>query len=164
MLEIKAATDKHFEDIVALNEVEVEYTSPMDRERIEYLHSVSSNHWVVESNQGVVGFLLVMDHESKYKNDNYAWFQALYDQFLYIDRIVIAKDYFGQRLGSRLYQRLISEARSRGIDNLVCEYNSEPMNWASKKFHDSFGFVAVGEQTSSTGKKTSMQHLDLRVT
>lgn len=91
-------------------------------------------------------------------NDNYAWFAARFHEFIYVDRIVVGKDFAGLKIGSRLYQDLFAYARSQGIKAITCEYNIDPPNPASRKFHDKFGFKELDQQWAAHGtKRVSLQ-------
>jgi uncharacterized protein len=64
-------------------------------------------------------------------------------------------------LGSRLYDDLFEWARATGIDVITCEYNVEPPNLASQRFHDRFGFREVGTRWVTPGtKRVSLQASD----
>ena len=88
-----------------------------------------------------------------YLNDNYAWFAARYPQFIYVDRIVVGAEFAGLKIGSRLYEDLFGYARSQGIKAITCEYNIQPPNPASQRFHDKFGFKELGRQWVAHGTK-----------
>ena len=93
---------------------------------------------------------------------NYLWFSAHYPRFLYIDRIVVSASARGRGLGPALYADLIAVARNSGVDLLCCEYDLEPPNPGSARFHAGFGFREVGQQRVAGGKKSvSLQILDL---
>jgi hypothetical protein len=37
---------------------------------------------------------------------------------------------------------------------MTCEYNLQPQNEISRKFHQRYGFIEVGTQETENGKKT----------
>jgi predicted GNAT superfamily acetyltransferase len=162
MTSIRGVEHKDFEDIVQLNESEVQYTSPMDKLKLRQLDACSRFHWVFIVNDQVAAFLLVMDDRSDYENMNLNWFKNRFSNFLYVDRIVVSKAFAGQKIGSQLYEHLISTANSHHYSSIVCEYNIQPMNSVSKAFHDRFGFEEVGTLDHQDRAKTvSMQRLVL---
>jgi predicted GNAT superfamily acetyltransferase len=59
----------------------------------------------------------------------------------------------GLGIGSLLYKDLFASASAQGVPVITCEYNIEPPNPASKRFHDKFGFVEVGQQHVAGGSK-----------
>lgn len=152
-MQIKNAQKSDFSAIVQLNESEVDKTSPMDLSRLEMLDGLSFYHKVVEVEGQVVGFMFAMDESSLYENANFEFFKPLYKRFIYIDRIVISKDFAGMKLGSALYDDLFAYARSQHINIVTCEFYSEPLNVVSQKFHQRFGFKEVGSQPAADGIK-----------
>lgn len=159
---IRAATPADHARIVALNAAEVAQTSAMDEARLAELDALACAHWVAEADGAVLAFLLAMDHDAAYANDNFGWFAARLPRFVYVDRIVVDAIAAGRGVGRRLYEHLIDHARDRGIDAIVCEYNLDPPNPASKAFHDRLGFREIGQQVIGGGtKRVSMQRLDV---
>jgi hypothetical protein len=150
---IRDACAEDFDAIVALNEREVQQTSAMDLRRLQELAGLSSHLKVVATDGRVAAFLLAMREGAPYQNDNYRWFAARFPKFLYVDRIVVGADFSGQKIGSLLYEDLFDCARSQGIQSITCEYNIEPPNPASKRFHDKFGFKELGRQWVAGGTK-----------
>jgi hypothetical protein len=159
---LRAATAADHARIVELNSAEVRQTSAMDAARLAELDALACAHWVAEESDAVLAFLLAMDHTALYANDNFDWFAARLPRFVYVDRIVVDASAAGRGIGRALYERLFEVARERGIDSIVCEYNLDPPNPASKVFHDRFGFREVGQQHVAGGaKRVSMQLLNL---
>lgn len=159
---IRAVRESDYPAIVALNDAEVQHTSPMDLPRLRDLDSVSAYHKVVECDGRVVAFLLAMRENSLYKNENLAWFSLRYPKFLYIDRIVVDAKYGGLKIGTMLYRDIFQDARSNGVPVITCEYNVVPPNEPSRAFHQKFGFREVGSQwLGNDTKKVSMQAADI---
>jgi predicted GNAT superfamily acetyltransferase len=154
---IRDATAGDYPSICALNLAEVHHTSDMDVERLAELSDLACYHKVALVNHVVAAFLLAMRHDSPYKNVNFAWFAGRYDQFLYIDRIVVSSACRGMRLGSLLYEDLFGFAKRECIPLLACEYNIFPLNEASRSFHDKFGFEEQGTQWVGQRKQVSLQ-------
>ena len=165
---LRDAVEADFERIVEINAAEVVKTSAMDIDRLRLLHSLAGYHRVAVVNGRIAGapvaaapvaaFLLAMPDGVDYPNDNYGWFAARYPRFLYVDRIVVDSAFSGLGIGSRMYRDLFEHARLQQIGTVACEYNIEPPNHASRKFHDKFGFREVGTQYVADGtKRVSMQ-------
>jgi len=107
------------------------------------------------------GFLIALMPGLDYTSDNYRWFSQTFDDFFYIDRIIIAENARGQGLGSLLYKDVIETARSHAR-RLTCEVNSKPPNPISMAFHARFDFTPVGtQQTESRAKEVTLLSLDL---
>ena len=155
---LRTAAPEDFNAIVALNDVEVKQTSPMDVERLRELAAMASYHKVAVSDGRIAAFLLAMREGAPYQNDNYGWFASRFTQFLYVDRIVVSAEFTGYKIGSRLYEDLFDYARSQGINAVTCEYNLQPPNLASQRFHDKFGFKELGTQwVADNTKLVSLQ-------
>ncbi len=157
MLTIHPATIDDFAVIESLNNSVVNLTSPMDAERIQQLHAMSSYHRVIVQDSQLMAFLLVLGPDCDYNSVNYQWFDQHYDNFAYIDRIVVRDGSRGRGLGTLLYENLFAWAISQQIGNIVCEYNAEPLNEASRKFHDVLGFQEVSLKRIGQAKRVSMQ-------
>jgi uncharacterized protein len=155
---IREANEADFSAVVALNTAEVRHTSPMDEARLRQLDDLASYHKVATVDGAVAAFLLVMEKGCGYANENFEWFAARYEAFLYVDRIVVGSDYQGLRVGTLLYQDLFDHARVQGIATVTCEYNLVPPNVPSRLFHEKFGFHQVGSQWLGGGaKQVSLQ-------
>ncbi len=150
---LRDATPADFQCILALNAGSVQFTSPLDLKRLAALHAQSARHRVVEHAGKIVAFLLALREGADYASPNYRWFASRYAQFLYIDRIVVAKDAPAQGFGSFLYADLFAFAATAGIDTLACEYDAEPPNLRSARFHAKHGFGEVGRQSLYNGDK-----------
>ena len=155
---IRNSIQADYGSIIALNDAEVQQTSPMDRDRLNFLASLSDYNKVAVVNGEVAAFLLAMQHGSKYHNENYNWFSSRFSTFLYVDRVVVGSQFAGLGIGRALYNDLFLYARRNGVGHVVCEYNIEPPNLASKAFHDKFGFKELDTQWVAGGtKQVSLQ-------
>lgn len=158
---IRNAEQTDLEAVVALNLAEVRHTSPMDAARLRCLDDIACYHKVATVDGIAVAFLLAMRSGCGYINDNFAWFAARYQTFLYVDRIVVGRRHQGLALGTLLYQDLFDYARSHGIATIACEYNLIPSNEPSQRFHDRFGFHEVARRWAGGGsKQVSLQVAD----
>ncbi|QDT96865.1 GNAT family N-acetyltransferase [Gimesia aquarii] len=157
-ISIRNVSEEDLEIIVDLNASEIHYTSLMDLERLRFLNSISEYHKVAMVDKILAGFLLVMRNDCGYVNDNFDWFASRYKSFLYIDRIVIDRNYRGLMLGSILYEDLFHFAQEERIPYIACEYNIVPLNKPSRSLHDKFSFRQVGTQwLYNHTKKVSLQ-------
>lgn len=147
------ATAEDFDRILALNAAEVQQTSPMNLQRLVELAQLSCFHKLAIVNGHVAAFILAMKDHVPYQNENYAWFSARFTSFVYVDRIVVSSEYAGLKIGSQLYTELFNFARAHGLETICCEYNLQPPNLASKKFHDKFGFKELDTQWLANGAK-----------
>ncbi len=152
-IQIRNTTPQDYPRIVELNDAEVQHTSAMDVNKLSALADLSCYHKVAVVDGRIAAFLLAMPENVAYQSENYVWFAARFAQFIYIDRIVVATEFFGLKIGSLLYQDLFSYARAQGIQSVTCEYNIQPPNHASKRFHDKFGFKEINTQWVAKGSK-----------
>ena len=92
----------------------------------------------------LAGFVLCLLPNTEYGSLNYAWFNQRYDQFIYVDRIAVAKDSRNSGIGTLLYQQVFDYAIQHGIP-VTAEVSLKPANEGSDRFHLRHGFVTVGE-------------------
>jgi predicted GNAT superfamily acetyltransferase len=111
----------------------------------------SSRLALVVDDGEVAGFLIALAAGQDYASENYAWFSARSDDFLYVDRIVLAPRLQGQGVGPRLYAAVEDAARADGATEITCEVNVRPPNPGSLAFHARLGFVEVGRQQTKGG-------------
>jgi predicted GNAT superfamily acetyltransferase len=153
--------DAHSDDlseVLALNEKALPHVSSVALEDMLKFFEQAAYFKIIG---GIKGFLIALRPGLDYASDNYRWFSNNFDDFLYIDRIVIAEDARRQGLGSQLYKDVIDTARSYS-PRLTCEVNSQPPNPQSMVFHEAFGFSCVGTQRTEGGlKEVSLLCLNL---
>jgi len=155
---VRDAQERDYPAIVQLNDSEVQHTSPMDLDRLHHLAMLSSYLRVAVVNDEAVAFLLAMQAGAPYHNENFSWFSSRYESFLYIDRVVVKRDFQGRGIGKLLYHDVFAFAAREHIPLLVCEINTVPPNETSVAFHLRHGFSEVGSQWLDEGKKkVSMQ-------
>jgi|SRR6056297_428566 len=150
---LRKAENKDFERILELNEESVHFLSPMTIEKLKYLKGQSEMLSVVEVDGKVEAFILTIREDKAYEGINYMWFSDHYDQFLYIDRVVVSVDMHGKGLGKMLYNFVFDYAKEIAIPYVTAEIYISPPNTISLKFHEKFGFKEVGTQPVAEGKK-----------
>jgi predicted GNAT superfamily acetyltransferase len=160
---IREVTPADFPAILALNAESVHFLSPLDSSRLHVLHAQAAYHRVAETQGRVAAFLLAFREGTDYASPNYRWFAQHYAEFLYIDRVVVDAAQQGRGLGALLYQDLLAFATARGVTRLTCEFDLDPPNPVSARFHERFGFREVGMQRVAGGtKQVSLQARELR--
>jgi len=150
---IRPATPLDYEQILKLNEESVHFLSPLTKEKLAHLHHESEILNVIEINGFVEAFVLALREGKDYDSVNYTWFEKNFDQFLYIDRVVVSVKQQKSGLGKLLYQEVFKHAKAIGIPVVTAEIDIEPPNPVSLKFHEKFGFQEVGKQPVACGKK-----------
>jgi predicted GNAT superfamily acetyltransferase len=157
---IRDAVPADFEQILAMNEEFVRFLSPMDAQRLKLLHDEATYHRVIETSDGVCAFLLAFREDAAYDSVNYLWFEDHLPRFLYIDRVVVSKTAQGRGIGGLLYDDLIAYATSTGVSPITCEFDVDPPNPRSRRFHEAFGFEEVGSHhVGAANKRVSLQAL-----
>lgn len=106
-------------------------------------------------------FLIALDQDACYDNPNFRWFRSRYGRFVYVDRVVTAPEARGRGLARTLYRRLIERAIAAKHERIVCEVNVDPPNPGSQAFHQSLGFVPIGDARLPGGKTVTYLHLRL---
>ncbi len=137
--------------IIQLNEQAVPHVNSIPISEFEEFIEKSSFFLVVESDQNVVAFIIVLGPGQVYDSENYRYFTKHYPSFDYVDRIVVSPDYHGKKIGSNLYAYLEEHSKE---ERITCEVNINPPNPGSTVFHTKLGFKEVGQQQSEGGKKT----------
>ena len=155
---IRNAIADDFDWILQLNEESVHFLSPLTSVRLQALHAEAAYHRVINHDGMIAGFLLAFREGTSYDSRNYLWFKQRHEQFLYIDRVVVSKDFQGQGIGNKLYEDIFSFARNSGVTRITCEFDIAPPNHASKRFHERFGFREVGTRNvGDSVKQVSLQ-------
>ncbi|HEU4427428.1 MAG TPA: GNAT family N-acetyltransferase [Myxococcota bacterium] len=161
---MRDAAPADFAAILALNEESVRFTSPLDATQLAALHGQAVLHRVAIVGDEIAAFLLALREGAQYESENYRWFAARYPRFLYVDRVVVSAAHRGERLGVELYEALFDFARVTNVRTITCEYDVDPPNPISQRFHARFGFREVGTQRAAGGKKrVSLQRLELPI-
>jgi uncharacterized protein len=140
--------------VLALNEESVRFLSPLLPERLITLDREAELHVVIEEASAVVAFLLAFREGAAYDSVNYQWFNERYRKFLYVDRVVVSQSRQGGGVGRLLYDHVFAHARATKVPVVTCEYDVDPPNTGSERFHARFGFREVGRQVVAGGKKS----------
>ncbi|GAB2503303.1 GNAT family N-acetyltransferase [Microbulbifer agarilyticus] len=166
-LQIRCAQPEDFPQILDLNTQFETETSQLTRDRLQQLHAQSSYHKIAAIGDTFAGFLIAFSNQSTYGGSNFRWFAERYQKFIYVDRIIVSPSAAGGGVATALYEDLFVEARTNGIYLVTCEYNLEPPNLPSQRFHTRMGFAEVGKQqiggsgragsTNAPTKQVSMQ-------
>lgn len=150
---IRDARAADFPAIAVLNAESERFLSPMSEARLVQLHMWAAYHRVVDEGGQVAAFLLAFREGAAYDSPNYRWFSARYPSFVYIDRVVVGTLHRGRGLATALYEDVFAFA---GEKTVTCEFDIDPPNELSRRFHARFGFREVGTHWYN-GKRVSMQ-------
>lgn len=152
---IRDVLETDLDGVLALNNAASPGVLPIDAQRLRALYGVAGYFRVAIIDGHLAGFLVAIQARAEYDSPNFAWFRKQFDDFVYIDRIVIARPYRGHGLGRIFYCDVQSYAEVRSA-RLACEVFLEPRDDVSLLFHGTFGFRESGQQTLPTGQKVSL--------
>lgn len=102
------------------------------------------NFYVTEANK-IIAFVVCFKQGSEYQSKNYEFFCKTEENFIYIDRIAIKKNFRRKKIAKNLYIR-IQKIASEKQSSLCCEVNTIPKNQPSIDFHYDFGFKKIGKK------------------
>lgn len=144
---IRPACERDHEFILKTNLDNVEVLSPMDADRMKLLASMTDQFLVAEADGNLAAFMMVFrEGADGYDSENYRWFSARYEKFLYIDRVAIAEPFRHLGIGTKLYEAVFAHAKALNIPFVTCEVDTIPYNAVSLNFHKKMGFREVGAQ------------------
>lgn len=143
----------------AVNQAEVPAVGEETPEALARIAELSTIALVAEEEGRVAGFCLVLEPGTDYGSGNYRWFGDRYDDFIYLDRIAIAPEFQRRGLGRRMYAEVerLSAERCPTARRFTLEVNLRPRNDTSLAFHESLGFVEVGQRETDYGSLVSLQ-------
>ena len=109
------------------------------------LIQLSALNFFVLNEEEIIGFIICFREGSKYPSLNYKFFSDCENKFLYIDRVVIKKEYRRMGAGTLLYNHLSKVAKLENLP-ICCEVNTKPINQISLNFHSKNKYIEVGER------------------
>jgi predicted GNAT superfamily acetyltransferase len=143
---LRPITAADHDDVVALNERHVHLTAPMDRVRLVEFVEAAEHADVIDVAGEFAGFVITFAVGAAYDGTHFDWFSQKYDDFCYLDRIVIHEDFQRRGLGSFAYDEIEG---SCGRPILALEVNIDPPNEPSLAFHRARGYSEVGQSDAS---------------
>ncbi len=144
---IRPIEPRDLDVIVDLNQAALEGVGPLDWESAALLVKQSDQALVLDADGDVAGFVITLPTGATYDSSRYEWFEERLDDYVYLDRIVVADSHRRQGVASRLYDAVEAE---RPVALEV--YDS---NVPSLEFHRARGYRKVGE-LEHAGKRNLM--------
>ena len=142
--------------IKVINDEAVPAVNAIAEKEFIWFHKNSIYFKKVILDETLAGFLLVLPMNIPYKSLNYNWFSERYNNFAYIDRIAVKKEFKNSGIGTLLYTDL-EKSLPKEIKMIACEYNIKPLNMISENFHQKMAYKKVGTQlTENNTKKVSL--------
>ncbi|TCO59217.1 GNAT family N-acetyltransferase [Actinocrispum wychmicini] len=143
--------------VIDMNNAAVPNVNHAEVDELAELVTMSELTVALADGDTVLGFVLTLPPGVSYGSDNYRWFSEHYDEFVYVDRIVVAEEARSRGVGAELYRLVVEYAAENKVPRVTCEVNLDPPNPGSLRFHKRLGFVEVGEQVSgNSGHRVSM--------
>lgn len=156
MAVIRPLKTDDFAAALRLNNAAVPHVNELTAADLAALADAAVTAHVGERDGTVVALLIALAPGAAYASPNYRWFCGRYDDFVYVDRIVIDTAARGSGLGRSLYEDLARRSAGQAA-RILCEVNEEPPNPGSLAFHKTMGFAEVGRQDlPDQGKRVVM--------
>lgn len=138
--------------VLALNNASVPHVNDLTADSLAQIVAMSAHYSVAEDAEGILGFVICIPSGRSYWSENYAWFGARYDTFLYLDRVAVHPRAQRRGVGRALYDDLHARAQSRW-PCVTLEVNLRPPNPVSDAFHVAMGYEEVGVRDYEDGAK-----------
>jgi len=149
---IRTVTSVDLDQVWCLNDTAVPHVNNLPIDELKRFRQISTRFLVAAQEGAILGFLVAFSPGADYSSENYQWFCRSYDDFIYVDRIVVREAARRLGIGRALYRHL--EIGMRGeVPRVTCEVNLRPRNEESLRMHATLGFFEVGRQDSEGGAK-----------
>lgn len=142
--------------LLAMNNAAVPNVNEFGDRELAELVGLAGVAETVEVDGVARGFVLALRPGTSYDSANYHWFTSRYDDFLYVDRIVVTAGRRGGGLGAALYEAVFRHAGEHRVPRVACEVNVAPPNPGSLRFHRRLGFAEVGTRHCDQWKQVAM--------
>ncbi|MGH3424238.1 MAG: GNAT family N-acetyltransferase [Nocardioidaceae bacterium] len=153
-MDLRPLDPSDHETVLALNQGALEGVGTLDLERLGWIAGLAEQAVLADDGGTVAGFAITIAPGTSYDSANYRWFGGQYDDFAYLDRIVVAPGHRRRGVATLLYDTL--ERRASGRGRMTLEVYAEPPNAASLAFHAARGYDEVGRLDQANGKKAAM--------
>ncbi len=123
--------------IVDLNQGALEGVGPLENESLALLVKQADQALVLDDGGDIAGFVITLPTGSVYDSSRYEWFEDRLEDYVYLDRIVVAETHRRQGVASRLYDAIEAD--------LPVALEVYDTNVPSLEFHRRRGYLKVGE-------------------
>ena len=136
-----------------LNNAAIPDVNRIDHRKADWLIAHSSLARVATLDGQAAGVIIVLHDYAHLDSDYFRWFTQRYENFLYIDRVIVAATARRRGVATKLYLEVdaLALSTSRAI---ASEVYCEPPNIASLRFHQKMGYREIGRQFSPAESKT----------
>ncbi len=141
---VRDVREHELDSVLALNNAAGPAILPLDAARLRHFYDCAEYFRIAERDGALTGFLIGLGHRSEHDSSNFRWFRERYDNFFYIDRIVVASRRRGGGVGRAFYADAQSYAELR-YAQIACEVFLDGVNDPVLLFHGTSGFNEVGQ-------------------
>lgn len=134
---IRSITQNDHDQILDLNQSVLHAVGPIDHEDLSLLVKMSDQAIVADADGDVAGFVITLPPDASYDSSRFRWFQERYDDFVYLDRVIVSPEHRREGIGSQLYDAL--------PEDVPVALEVYETNKPSLEFHKALGFEPVGE-------------------
>lgn len=145
--------DEDVDGVLKLNNASIPAVNELTKTELENILKMSQKSWIVERDGVVAAALLTLESGESYQSDNYTWLDNQFDNYCYVDRIMVDVQAKRNGLGKQLYDMLETYAKAIRAEVLLCEVNIEPPNPQSLSFHNDLGWEPFHDREHGPGKK-----------
>jgi predicted GNAT superfamily acetyltransferase len=150
-MQILEIEPKDYDAVLALNEESVPHVNLIDASELRWFEVNAASALVARIDDRLAGFLIGLRPGAEYASPNYRWFCDNYDDFAYIDRVIVSAWARRQGVAEALYAAFGSSQSDASV--MTCEVNIRPSNEGSMLFHERMGFRQVHSQEIDGGQK-----------
>jgi len=150
-MQISKIRENDYDSVLALNEESVPHVNLIGVAELQWFVDNAACARVARIDDQLAGFLVGLRPGTDYASPNYRWFCENYDDFAYVDRVIVAGWARRRRVAETLYETFGSS--QSGAPVMTCEINIRPSNEGSMLFHQRMGFRQVSSQEIDGGKK-----------
>jgi len=143
-------------DVLTLNNGAVPNVNGLSLAELQELVVGADVALVLEEGADVKGFMLGFLAANALDGFNFRWFRSRFDDFLYIDRVVVNPTYWRLGVGLELYACATRWCGDNGVGRMTCEVNDAPPNPGSHAFHRGLGFEPLESIDHPSGKRVCM--------
>ena len=144
---IRPIQQHDLDTIVDLNQDALEGVGHLDYESAALLVKQSDQALVLDVDGDIAGFVITLPTGATYDSSRYDWFEDRLDDYVYLDRVVVAATHRRRGVASRLYDAVESD--------LPVALEVYETNGPSLEFHRRRGYRKVGE-LHHAGKRNLM--------
>lgn len=144
---IRPLEARDLDTVVEINQGALEGVGPLDRDSLAGLVAMADDALVLDDDGAIAGFVITLAPGADYDSSRYRWFEDRLDDYVYLDRIVVAPTHRRQGVASRLYDAIEND--------LPIALEIYETNDGSIAFHTGRGYAEVG-RLSHAGKVNLM--------